>query len=381
MQCLSFCFITNYLTHHQLPFCLEMAKETNNSFTFIETDQLPSEREKMGYENLGSQYSFVKQAITKQEIKAAKEIVDRADVVMIGSAPNWYISNRLNHGQLTFRSTERIFKKKNNDIPRLIKYTATNFPYRNKSLYYLFCSAYGPADYKRCGADCEKFYKWGYFPQTQKYDDISRVIEWKHPASILWAGRLIEWKHPEIAVLVAEQLRDTHIEFTMKIIGDGALYGSISNLIKNKNLEDRVEMLGSKNPEEVRKHMEESQVFLFTSDQNEGWGAVVNEAMNSGCAVITSKAAGAVPYLITEKYNGLIVDPTDLENFSVATMKLLEDSKFRNEIGINAYYTIVNSWNAEIAANRFISLCNSIIDGIETPFSKGICSKAEITFI
>jgi hypothetical protein len=35
-------------------------------------------------------------------------------------------------------------------------------------------------------------------------------------------------------------------------------------------------------PEEVRVHMEQSNIYLFTSDFGEGWGAVLNEAMNSG---------------------------------------------------------------------------------------------------
>ena len=37
-------------------------------------------------------------------------------------------------------------------------------------------------------------------------------------------------------------------------------------------------MLGSMTPEQVREHMEESILFLFTSDFGEGWGAVLNEA-------------------------------------------------------------------------------------------------------
>ena len=44
--------------------------------------------------------------------------------------------------------------------------------------------------------------------------------------------------------------------------------------------------------------MEKSHIHLFTSNHLEGWGAVVNEAMNSGCAVVANREAGAVPYLI-----------------------------------------------------------------------------------
>ena len=44
--------------------------------------------------------------------------------------------------------------------------------------------------------------------------------------------------------------------------------------------------------------MEQANIFIISSTHEEGWGAVVNEAMNSGCVVIGSHAAGAVPFLI-----------------------------------------------------------------------------------
>ena len=55
----TFCFLSNHLTHHQLPFCLEMMKLTGGSFRFIETEQLPEERSSLGYEKLGDKYDFV----------------------------------------------------------------------------------------------------------------------------------------------------------------------------------------------------------------------------------------------------------------------------------------------------------------------------------
>ncbi len=57
-------------------------------------------------------------------------------------------------------------------------------------------------------------------------------------------------------------------------------------------------------PEEVRAAMERSEIYLVTSDRKEGWGAVVNEAMNSGCAVVADHMIGAAPWLIRQGENG-----------------------------------------------------------------------------
>ena len=44
--------------------------------------------------------------------------------------------------------------------------------------------------------------------------------------------------------------------------------------------------MGALKPADVRKEMERADIFLFTSDYKEGWGAVLNEAMNARCAIV-----------------------------------------------------------------------------------------------
>ena len=106
------CFLSSYLTHHQLPFCLEMMTLTQGCFVFVETEQLPEERKNMGYAQLGKQHAFVICACESPEKQAlAKKMADDAEIVIAGSAPDSYIRNRLKQNKLTFRYSERIFKR------------------------------------------------------------------------------------------------------------------------------------------------------------------------------------------------------------------------------------------------------------------------------
>lgn len=89
---------------------------------------------------------------------------------------------------------------------------------------------------------------------------------------ILWVGRLLEWKHPDDALQVAKRLKVAGYVFTMNIIGTGALEQKLKDMIEQYQLNDCVHMLGPMPPESVREYMESSQIFLFTSDRNEGWG-------------------------------------------------------------------------------------------------------------
>ena len=139
-------------------------------------------------------------------------------------------------------------------------------------------------------------------------------------------------------------------------------------------------MLGTMPPEKVREYMELSEIFLFTSDRQEGWGAVLNEAMNSGCAVVASHAIGSVPFLLKNGDNGLIYRSGDINDLYEKVKYLLDNQATRAKLGINAYKTLCNKWNAENAAERFVKLSKALLDGKREAdlFGEGICSGAEI---
>ena len=50
-------FFSNYLTHHQIPFCMEMQKLGNIEFHFVSTQPMEEERKTGGWA-LDEQYSF-----------------------------------------------------------------------------------------------------------------------------------------------------------------------------------------------------------------------------------------------------------------------------------------------------------------------------------
>jgi len=125
--------------------------------------------------------------------------------------------------------------------------------------------------------------------------------------------------------------------------------------------------------------MEESEIFLFTSDRNEGWGAVLNEAMNSACAVVASHSIGSVPFLIQDYENGLIFKDGQADDLYKKVKFLLDNPTLRKKISMNAYETIYKQWNASNAAKRLILLSKEILSGNKKaePFKDSVCSKAE----
>lgn len=372
-------FFSNFLLHHQTPFCEAMVKLLGGNFKFVATEQIPQERLDLGYKNLSKSANYCVNAYENQEsYQKALELGEKSDVVIIGSAPDVFIQERLKQNKLTFRYYERFFKEGRWRIldPRVIKaHYKQDFRYRKKNLYMLCASAYTASDCRFIFSYPNKTYKWGYFPPVKKYDDIEKIIKLKHRASILWTARFIKLKHPEAPLYVAKKLKEEGYSFSLNIIGGGILENKIKKTIYRYNLNDCVKLLGTMSPEEVRRNMEQSEIFLFTSDRNEGWGAVLNEAMNSGCAVVASGAIGSVPYLIQDGENGLVYKNGNLKDLYKKVKCLLDDKGKRERLGANAYKTLADIWNADIAAERLLKLIESIKEGKGTPFIDGPCSN------
>ncbi len=367
-------FFSNFLNHHQLPFCEEMIKILGNDFKFVATQKIPSERINLGYEDMNSKYDFVVRAYEDERLpyKLALE----SDIVIIGSAPDKYIRKRLKQNKIVFRYSERVFKK-GFAVKTFFSLLVKRALLERKNTYLLCASAYAANDFNMAKAYINKTYKWGYFPETIKYPNINNIIKSKEKNSILWVARFLDWKHPEIVLKIAKKLRKENYNFKINMIGTGELFDYIDNQIKENKLENNIELLGSMPPEKVREYMEKSEVFLFTSDRGEGWGAVLNEAMNSACTVIASHEIGSVPFLIKKGENGFIYENGNI-NELYHTLKLVLDNKeLPQRIGLNAYNSIINLWNPQEAAKRLIELSESIINNKSfNKYKDGPCSIA-----
>lgn len=377
-------FFSNFLNHHQLPFCLEMTKYQENQFTFVETEPIEQERLDMGYEDMGEKYPFVLKSYKNDECHArALKIGLESDVVIIGSAPEVFIQERLRKNKVTFRYTERILKEGLIRIldPR-VRYDmwSKNTRYKKKNMYLLCASAYTAYDMQLFGAYPGKKYKWGYFPEVKEHDIEQLMLNKKKnkKISILWAGRFLKWKHPEVAVKVAEGLKKAGYQFKLTFIGDGEVKSDLVSYVQQNQLQDVVVFKGFMSPDKVRKHMEEADIFLFTSDFNEGWGAVLNESMNSGCAVVASHAIGSVPFLIKYGINGMVYKNGDDNELLSLVMKLCDDDNLRESIGKQAYRTLAEEWNAKNAVTNFLQLSKSILRGEKRKIISGPCSVAEV---
>lgn len=375
-------FVSNSFNHHQKPFCDAMYGIIGDGYSFIETRPIRKERLEMGW-GQEEKPAYVRQNYISDDAKeTCQKLIDAADMVLFahGSAPDELIRNRIKSNKPVIVYSERIYKA-GCAFYKLPWHTVLNYRkgYARKNAYLLCASAYSAGDFGKTMSFIGRRFKWGYFPQTKKYDldALFRMKAENERTSILWCGRFLQWKHPEVPVLVAERLKRNGYEFEMNIIGSGAMEHQLLNMIEQNNLGDYLNLLGTMRPEEVRRHMETADIFLFTSDFNEGWGAVLNEAMNSGCAVVASHAIGAVPFLVKDGDNGFLYQNDDLDAIYDRVISLVKEPRLREKLGRSAYRTITECWNASVAAERFVQLTEDILSKKKlTVYTEGPCSMA-----
>lgn len=360
---MKFVFVSSFLNHHQIPFCEEMIKKCEE-FHFVATEN---------GQNQGYQVSEQRDYLVDYKIDSekAEELIKDADVVVFGACPDHLVEIRMEQNKLSFIYSERFFKKGTwrRFIPRTRRTIINRIcKYKDKNVFILCASAFLSYDLSFFNFPIEKCLKWGYFPECGKitYSEIKE----KQPATILWAGRMLDLKHPEVVVKVAKKLKIDNLNFTVNIVGDGPEKRKIENLVKKYNLQDSVSMLGSKSHEELMQLMKQHQIFMFTSDFREGWGAVLNEAMANGCAVVASSAIGSVPFLINDGENGRIYRNGSIRQAYTAVREILQSPDLAIKYGRNAADLLSKDFNYKVAAERICEFSEK--------FKTGLLSKAEI---
>ena len=361
-------FISNFLSLHQLSFCDYLSGLCDLSF--ISTTK--SDHEKKHYIKIERDYEI---NIYDQR-KECENRIKEANIIIHGSAPNILLLKYNLKNKIVFRYSERLYKKGyKRKIHDFISVIINQIPFQRKNIYMLCASAYTSADLNRFLPLYKKrLLKWGYFPITSKKYLVKNINE----INMIYVARFINWKHPEVVLQLAKRLKKNGYEFNLNMVGTGPLLDECQKYVITNHLDDCVNFYGLINNEEVMNLYKKSHICLFTSDFNEGWGAVVNEAMSFGCVVIASHAIGSVPYLIENGKNGYIYKNGDSNELFLMVSQLLKNKELINRIGKNAFDSINSLWNERIAANRLLEFSNNYFNKTIKIYKTGPLSKAEI---
>nr|WP_122120199.1 glycosyltransferase [Alistipes megaguti] len=381
------------LNQHQVAVADELWKQTNHRFAFVELENIGDT--KGGTEDYSTRPYLLQVWKNPDAKRQAFEWAISAEVCVfsgIRSLP--FQRARLKKGLLSFEMSERWLKQgwKNLLSPRLLK-NLWNYHigyWSRKPLYKLCCSAFCAHDQYVLHTFKNKCYKWGYFIKVDKIV-IQENSSWsfeKRQALLMWCSRYLKWKHPELPIMMAARLKNEGYRFVLDMYGCGEYEEHAKSLVRDLSVDDIVHFVGTKPNNELLKDMRQHDIFLFTSDQNEGWGAVANESMSNGCILVASDAIGSVPYLVKNEETGILFhspksssgfdnpDLMSLDDLCAKVKNLLDNPSLMKRISRQGITQMQEVWSPQVAVYRLLTLIDCLRQGNDTVFDDGPCSKA-----
>ena len=174
---------------------------------------------------------------------------------------------------------------------------------------------------------------------------------------IVSVGRLVSWKGFEGLIHVVADIPDV----CLIIIGEGPQRGDLEKLIKEKNLNEKVKLMGARPRDEVFSCLKSSDLFVLNSSY-EGLPHIVLEAMSVFVPVIATDTGGTGE-LVENEYNGLLVQPGDREGLKNSINRLIHDNRLQKKLVKNGEET-VGKFNWEKLVNETETILLQSIKGL-----------------
>jgi glycosyltransferase involved in cell wall biosynthesis len=318
-------------------------------------------------------------AETPELFEKIMKYVENADVVIAGLsplAPKDFYERRVKKGKLTFFMGERFFKKavtfKRLLNPRfwsMIREVRKELNYPN--IHYLTMNHYCADDLKFMRLCKNRIWTWGYLISVPDTPPPARE---NCKMQIMWCGRMLNWKRVDLLVRAIGLMKKHGCdEIEVEIIGDGEEKNKLTSLIKELNLDDIITIQSFLPKDIIREKMRKADVYVFTSNREEGWGAALPEAMSEGCVAVANREAGSTLELIRNKENGFVFEDGNFEELAKYLQLCYEKPEMRKDIGLKAWETM-REWRPLSGAERFIQLAESIITGENKGFDTGLCA-------
>ncbi|NEQ21423.1 MAG: glycosyltransferase family 4 protein [Microcoleus sp. SIO2G3] len=150
--------------------------------------------------------------------------------------------------------------------------------------------------------------------------------------------------------------------FTLHLVGNpkdnSSYYNKLVAAVEKLNLTDVVVFHEGSDQENIKRLYSSSDIFVLPS-LKETFGIVFLEAMHYGLPIITTNVS-AMPEVITDGENGLLVPPTDSQALAKAISRLIEKPELREQLGETGRKRIQNSYYWEQTSSKFLSLVQSM---------------------
>jgi glycosyltransferase involved in cell wall biosynthesis len=189
-------------------------------------------------------------------------------------------------------------------------------------------------------------------------DDVKRAVT---PARqrILCVASHRPYKGLPYLIEACRILRDEGHAFDCNLVGTGPMRDELAQMIRDRNLDDCVHLLGAQPEAEVARLLKETTFFVLPSiiqkdGMMEGMPNALIEAMATGRAVISTSIAG-IPELIDHGSTGLLVPPEDSVALADAIRQMLTDPERTRRMGERGRDRILREFNIRDIVGQLVA--------------------------
>jgi len=156
------------------------------------------------------------------------------------------------------------------------------------------------------------------------------------PPLLLSIGRMVEQKGFAFLIPALAMLRDRGYDFRCVIVGSGPERKALERQIRELELEPRVEIVGSRSQEEIKRLYRRATLFVLPcvvarNGDRDGIPNVIVESIAMGLPVISTSVSG-VPELVVDGETGLLAPERDAAGLAERIIRLLDDDARRQRM-------------------------------------------------
>ena len=305
---------TTSVSPHQLPLAREIAKRVGTeNFLYVYTENISAEREALGWTQLAKNEHF---SVVGSDDSAAKGWIEECELLLVDLRDFELVERRLRKGLRTYYMSERWWKPMpvklacfNVLVGGWVRMLIPRYYQMCKRTARLFAASnfrylpVGPWAKRDMMAICkwftgetydEKMIPWGYFVAPSEDAGIGGLGSRDDVLKVLWVGRMVKLKRVDTIIRAIRQLGEGGRRVELTLVGDGPEKKNLLRLAQGLP----VCFVGKKSAAEVRKVIRCNDVLVFSSNGMDGWGAVVNEALEEGIAAVGTYETGASAALL-----------------------------------------------------------------------------------
>lgn len=185
----------------------------------------------------------------------------------------------------------------------------------------------------------------------QRFAAVERRVSWPHqPVRLGMVARLEQHKDQPSLIRALALLRDQGVQADLWLIGEGSQRPQLEALIADLQLEQQVQLLGSRR--DIPALLAQLDLFVFSARPDEGFGIALAEAMAAGVPIVATDV-GACREVLQGGRCGLLVKPNSPKALADGIRQALADPEATQKRAVAARERALRDFSVAAMAKAY----------------------------